>query len=321
MLQVQIDNKNGSVWDISDIVADLSWSTSRIGKAGKVDLTFVDRGLYQDRTFTLSNGDILTVRMGNVNVFLGYIFSIDRSQDEAVKVTAYDQTRYLLNQDKLFITNFTASELLSYIADKYQLKLGKVEDTVYKIPKISEGTLLDMICNSLTLTLHNYNQKNFFLLDDFGGLSIQASEDHVLDFVIGDQSLMTGYSSQVSIDSDTYNQIKLYRDNKETGKREIYMAKDSVNIAKWGLLQLYQSVDEEMNEAQIGEMLNMLAAIKNRETRSLKIEALGDIRVRSGYYLRIIISDLGINQRFIVDECTHKFSDNEHTMSINLRVI
>lgn len=321
MLEVLVDNKNGNIWDISGIVSDLSWNTARIGKAGKLDMTIIDRGIYQDKAFTLKNGDIVAVRKGKTYVFYGYIFSIVRKQDEAVSVTCYDQIRYLLNQDKILLANVTASDVLKKIANKYNLRLGHVEDTSIRIPTfLQEGTLLDMICTALTRTLMG-GGKNYFLLDENGALSLRASEDHLLDFIIGDQSLMTGYSSKNSIDSDTYNQIVFYRDDRNTGKRMEYLKEDITTIDQWGLLKLYESVDEKLSDAEIKNMLDTYLFIKNREQKSLKVEAIGDIRVRAGYYARILIEHLGINQPYIVNECTHKISDNQHTMSLDLRVI
>jgi hypothetical protein len=132
---------------------------------------------------------------------------------------------------------------------------------------------------------------------------------------------MTGFEYGRDIDQDTYNRIKLYRDNKETGKRELYVAQDSANIARWGVLQLYESVDEGLNAAQINELLTQLAKLKNREQKSLKIEAIGDIRVRAGMYVPIVIESLGINQPMMVDEVKHKFDGEDHTMDLTLKVI
>ncbi|WP_018306351.1 XkdQ/YqbQ family protein [Desulfitobacterium hafniense] len=323
MLMVFIDNKDGNVWDISQIVADVTWKTSRIGKAGSLSLTLIKNSPDQDQSFKYANGDIVYVQMQDgTKVFYGYIFSIDGGKDEAVKITCYDQLRYLMASDTYVFSNVTASEVVKQIATDFKLKLGRVDDTGYKIPTMSEDNqkLMDIICKALDLTLIN-SGKNHVLFDDFGALSVRNVEDFSLDFIIGDYSLMTDYSHKVSIDSDTYNRVKLYRDNKVTGKRDAYIAQDSANMAKWGVLQLSQSVDEEMNEAQISELLDALITLKNRETKSLKVEAIGDIRVRAGRYVRIQIEEYGINQPFLVDECSHSFDGVDHTMSLELKMI
>ncbi|WP_439099380.1 XkdQ/YqbQ family protein, partial [Brevibacillus laterosporus] len=57
------------------------------------------------------------------------------------------------------------------------------------------------------------------------------------------------------------------------------------------------------------------------ETKRLSLNAIGDIRVRAGCFVPVSIQRLGINQPFLVDECTHKFDGTEHTMSVELKVI
>ncbi|GJM70258.1 hypothetical protein HMSSN036_24740 [Paenibacillus macerans] len=325
-MAVKIINRQGTgndaEWDVSEIVKGLSWKTSRIGKAGSVSFTLIKGSPFQTSNFTYNNGDIVRVRVNDTNVFHGYIFSIDEGRDEAVKITAYDQIRYLMNTDTYVFTGVTATEVVQRIAKDFNLKLGTVADTKHRIPTMTEDgkKLLDIIDKAITLTFH-HTGRDYCLYDDFGSLCLREVNDAGLDLIIGDGSLMYDYEVKRSIDSDTYNQIKLYKDNKETGKREIYMAKDSVNIKRWGLLQHYQSVDENYNTAQISELLNKLAKLKNRETKSLKVNALGDIRVRAGMRVRIIISEYGVDQALLVDECSHDFDGAVHTMTLDLRVV
>lgn len=142
----------------------------------------------------------------------------------------------------------------------------------------------------------------------------------LVEVLVGDGSLMYDYQFKRSIDSETYNKIKLYRDNKDIGKRDVFIGQDSNSIRKC-TLQLYQSVDENMNQAQIREMLDKLMAIKNKETKTFKIKSIGDPRIRAGCYIPIAVSELGINQPFLVDSCTRKFDGSDHTMDLTLKVI
>lgn len=319
-IDVKIINRQGTEWDVSELVEGLSWKTSRIGKAGSVSFKLIKAN--QTAKFTYNNGDIVRVRVDKKDLFHGYIFSIEEGHDEVISITAYDQTRYLMNTDTYVFKGVTATEVLQRIAKDFNLKLGKVDNTGYKIPKMSEDgqKLLDIICKAITLTYSNTG-KDYCLYDDFGSLCLRNVNDEQLDLIVGDGSLMYGYGIKRSIDSDTYNRIKLYKDNKKTGKREIYMDQDSVNIKRWGVLQLYQSVDEDMNTAQIKQLLSNLAKLKNRETKSLKVNAIGDIRVRAGMRIRISISEYGVDQALLVDECSHNFDGVAHTMSLDLRVV
>jgi len=322
LLEILIDNKDGYVWNVSEIATDLSWTTTRVGRPASVDFTILNSGLYQNRSFTIRNGDIVRIRKDDVNMFYGYVFSLRTNRDAEISVKAYDQVRYLQNKDTYVFKNVTTGEVIRQIAEDFGLKVGRIDDTGYRIPSMVEDgqTLLDIIEKANTLTMVNTNRFYVFF-DDFGELSLRNVNDFLAGFYIGDESLMTDFELNRDIDQDTYNRIKLYRDNQETGKRELYVEQDSANIARWGVLQLYQSVNENMNDAQINELLTQLSQLHNRERRSLKIDAIGDIRVRAGMYLPIIIESLNINQPMMVDEAKHRFDGEEHAMSLTLKVI
>ncbi len=311
MFEILIDNKNGRVWDVSKIAKSLTWTTIRVGKPATVEFTLISSGVFQDPSFTINAGDVVRVRKDDVNVFYGYVFKLKQNQDGEIGVTAYDQVRYLLNKDTYVFKNVETGDIIRQIAADFKLKVGRVDPTGYKLPSMVEDgqTLLDIVEKANTLTLDRAGQ--FFVFFD----------DFLAGFYIGDESLLTAFDYGEDIDSDTYNQIKLYQDNKKTGKREVYQARDSANIAKWGVLQLYQSVDDNLNAAQINQMLTQLAALKNRVQRSLKLEAVGDIRVRAGMYLPVAIRGLDINVPMLVDEVKHSFDGADHTMSITLKVI
>lgn len=322
MYEVLLDDKQGNVWDISGIVTGITWKTSRLGSPGSLDFTLIKGAIYQDISFKVNNGDIIRFRYNDQNVFYGYVFSIDGGKDESVRIKCYDQIRYLLNKDTYVFSKVTASEVVMRIADDFNLKTGQIANTGYAVPTMVEDnqTLLDIIEKALVFTIWNTG-RNYVLYDDFGSLTLRNVEEMLVDFMIGDNSLMTDFVLKSSIDQDTYNRVKLYKDNKKTGKREVYIAKDSANIAKWGLLQLTQSVDEDKTAAQINALLDQLITIKNRETKTLRIEAIGDPRVRAGCYVPIVIQEYQINQPFLVNEVTHRFDGDDYTMSLELKVI
>ncbi|WP_438491012.1 XkdQ/YqbQ family protein [Paenibacillus sp. IHBB 3054] len=321
-MELLIDNKDGNLWDLSEIVSEITWSTYRIGKPASLEFTIIDRGIYQDKGFKLNNGDVVRYTDEGHKVFYGYIFKISEGREEEIEILAYDQIRYLMNSGTYVFSKLTATQVVQKIAKDMQLKTGTLENSAYVIPsQIRDNkTYIDMICMALDETLIN-NGTNFVFYDDFGSLTLRNIAGMRFPLVIGDDSLMTDYSYSRSIDDETYNQIVLYRDNKETGKRETYVTKDSATIRKWGLLQLHESVDENLNQAQINEQLAQLLFTKNRESRSLSVEALGDYRLRAGCYVNLYIKKMNINKFFLVDTCTHKKADGVHTMDLELRLV
>lgn len=317
MLEILIDNRDGIVWDISELVSTVTWKTVRIGQPGSLDVTLV-----KHKELRVEPGAVIRVRDGERGIFYGYVFTIERSDDDTLRLTAYDQIRYLLSHDTYVFSNVTASDVLLKIANDLQLKTGIVAYTSYRIPSLVEDNqkLLDIICKALDLTLINTGRM-FVLYDDFGRLNLRESRNMAVDTLVGDESLAYGYDYKRSIDEDTYNRIKLVQDNKETGKREVYIAQDSRTIAKWGRLQYFQKVDEKLNIAQIRQMLDQLIQLKNRETKTFRINAIGDLSIRAGVYVPVKFEELGIDQYFLVDECSHKWEGVDHTMELKLKVV
>ena len=62
----------------------------------------------------------------------------------------------------------------------------------------------------------------YVLYDDVGKLTLRNVEDMKLNVMIDDETAQD-YDFTVSIDKDTYNQIKLFRANDDTKKRDVFM--------------------------------------------------------------------------------------------------
>ena len=65
-----------------------------------------------------------------------------------------------------------------------------------------------------------------------------------------------------------------------------------------------------------------LLKLYNSKTRKLSIsDALGDIRVRAGCSIicKLNLGDIDLQSYLMVENVTHTFKNNEHTMSMNLR--
>ena len=158
----------------------------------------------------------------------------------------------------------------------------------------------------------------YVLYDDFGKLCLKNLERMKVGILI-DEETGQNFDYESSIDSDTYNQIKLTYDNSETGKREVFMAKDSSNINKWGVLQYFDTIDEKTNGAVKAKAL---LDLYNQKTRNLQIkDAYGDIRVRGGSLIvvNLDLGDVKLQNFMLVEKATHKFKNGEHFMDLTLR--
>lgn len=293
---------------------DITWETERKGVPGK--LTFK---VAKDNILNFKEGNAIRLTKDNVNVFYGFVFTIKRDKGDTISVTAYDQLRYLKNKDTYVYTNKRADEVVSMIANDFLLNVGHLENTGYVIASRVEDnkTLFDMIQNALDLTLQN-TKEMYVLYDDFGKISLAGIERLKLGIVI-DEETGENYDYETSIDSDTYNKIKLAYDNKKTGKREIYIAQDSSKINEWGVLQYFEKIDENTN----GQFkADTLLQLYNSKKRKLTIKnALGDVRVRGGssVIVNMNLGDVKIQNFMLVEKVKHSFSNNQHLMDLTLR--
>ncbi|GAB6927046.1 hypothetical protein JCM10914A_10290 [Paenibacillus sp. JCM 10914] len=321
MIELMIDRKNGSVWDLGQIVTDITWTTSRQAKPASLDINYVNDGLAQSKAFAVENGDIVRFRKDDQNLFYGYVFSKEWGMDGQVKLMAYDQLRYLSSNETYRFTNTKVEDIIRKIAKDFNLKTGTLANTGHTIPAMLEADkkLIDIICKALDSTLIATKQYYMFY-DKFGELTLTNMNDMLLMLAVGEDSLMTDFSYKKSIDNDTYNRIKVVRDNKQTGKRDVYMYQHGQNIAQWGLLQLYEVADENMNPAQLKQLAQNLLELKNKEQQTLSIEAIGDLRVRAGHTIYVNLPEEGLKP-YLIDECKHKFGGGTHTMSLNMKVV
>lgn len=314
MYEISIIN-NGKRY-LPIIEGDVVWETTRIGQPGKLTFNVVN-----DDVINFQEGNPVLFRVNEKDVFFGFVFVKERDKDQIIKVTAYDQLRYLKNKDTYIYENMKASDLVKKIINDFNLQAGIIEDTGYTIAyRIQDNkTLFDIIYDALDLTLMNKG-KMYVLFDDFGKLNLRDVETMKIPaLVVGDYNSQN-YEYKTDIDTDTYNKVKLYRDNEETGKREIYIAQDSNNINNWGVLQYYEKVDENTNPKAKAESILKL---KNKKMRTLQLkEVLGDIRVRAGTSVMTLLKDVGdisVQQYMIVEKAKHVFGNDEHWMTLDLR--
>lgn len=306
-------NAGGSVLQPA-VLDGVEWTTERKGQPGRLKFTVV-----QDDAAQFEEGSAVRFRVGGENVFFGFVFSREQDKDGLVSVLAYDQLRYFKNKGTYAYSNRTADELVRMLAQDFNLRAGTLDNTGFKIAARVEDnkTLFDIVQNALDLTLENRRQM-FVLYDDFGKLALRNAAALRLDVLIDDQTA-GNYQYGSSIDGDTANRVKLVRDNGKTGKREVYVAQDSSNINRWGLLQHFATIDEGVNGKAKADAL---LALFNRKMRNLSIaDAFGDVRVRAGCSLpvRLRIGGAEVRNFMLVERATHKFRRDEHTMTLALR--
>lgn len=295
------------------VLEGVIWETERKGVPGK--LTF--KCLFDENNI-FEEGDLVTVRYKGNKIFYGFIFSMSRDKNNIISVVAYDQLKYLKNKDVFRYENKKASEVIKVLAEDFKLQIGDIEDTGFIIPKRLEDnvSLFDIILTALAITLQN-TKKMYVLYDDFGKLTLKDVEKMKLNILI-DDGTSENFSYKSSIENSA-NQIKLVKSDEKSGKREIYIAKDSSNINRWGVLQYFDKIDEKEN----GEMkADALLKLYNRKFKTLIMKnVFGDTRVRAGssVVVNLDLGDIKLKNYMLVEKVKHVFKFQEHFMDLTLR--
>lgn len=318
-VELLVGNETGTKVYQPVVQEGIEWSTERRSTPGK--LTFK---IIKDDALDFSEGSPVRMKVDGENVFFGFVFKQQRTKEQIITVTAYDQLRYLKNKDTKVYEGKTASQFIKMIADDYALNVGALEDTGYTIPsRVEENTsLFEMVENALDLTLTNTGEM-FILYDDFGKLTLKALSSMYVGspgaYLMIDEETAETFDYTSSIDDNTYNKVKLTYDNEDTGYRDVYIAQSGENINKWGILQYFDTLQKgENGQAKADALLSLY----NKKTRNLKItNALGDNRVRAGsmVVINLVLGDVKLKNFMMVEKVKHTYKENEHWMDLTLR--
>lgn len=282
------------------------------GAPGKLSFCVVNDG-----NIDFQEGNVVRLFVAGVPFFYGFVFTKKRDKRQLIEVTCYDQLRYLKNKGSLRYVNWTAGQVVRNLADEYGLTCGEIADTGTLLERREDKvTLFDMVGNALEETL-NLSGRRYVLYDDFGALTLKCSEDMQLDYLVC-SGTAEDFSYESSIDGDTYNSVRLYYENHRTGELQEHVERDETNVERWGLLQMYQSVDSP--ELLVDTAKGLLSQY-NLKHRKLSVSgACGDVRIRAGCLIpvQLVLGDVNANTYLLVEQVKHTLDGGRHAMDLTL---
>lgn len=300
------------VWEIQNSIESLSLESSMYDSPSVLTFDLIDSSKIYP------NGSAVSLVINGENIFKGFIFKYEINEKKTLSITAYDQMRYLKNQDTIYYSNKTASQIFEDICNKNGLNCNVVNPSNWIVLEYlhDKKTMFEIVKHSIEESFRMEN-KLYMIRDNFGILEFIDVSKNKTNIQLGTKSLMTSYTAGLSIDDDTYNVVKLIRDNKDTQKRDVWMELDSDNVKKWGKLQFLGSVDENANEEQIKELARNILKVKNKEKRTFSFSAIGFYNLRAGDGIKIVIDDI-VNEWFIISKITTNIKRETPTMDIEV---
>ena len=312
--ELLIEEKNsGKIWEISNCTQQCTWTTQRTGAPGRFEFTVNKAG---DLSFV--EGDTVRFTVDGKLIFFGWVFTKTKDRWGVIDVTCYDRIRYLKNTASYAFYDLTAGDMIRQMAADMQVDVSEIEDTGYALPSLIEQdqACIDIAESAIQQTLLNTGNI-YVMFDDGYGISLKQPASMMSDVIIGDKSLLTDYSYKTDIDQQSYNSVKLVRPNQQTGRKDVFIAQDSGNIDRWGLLQLTQSVDGAVNDAQVKAQAEATLSYYNRRLRTLSVSSLGVPGLRAGQMIYMNVPGLGdinLAQYVLLEKVTHTWQNNDHTM-------
>lgn len=306
------------ITDYTDVIQKAELTTNRFDSPAKLSFTCLEKS-----GIGIAEGSSVELSVDGVKMFKGYVFTAERNRDGEVAYVAYDQLRYLKANASYVFEAMTLPQIIQQIAADFNLTCGTLEEPGYAFPCLIKENVscLDIIFDALAETIIQTG-KIYVFYDNAGALSLTEARNMYSIVLLGDGSLVTDYTYKRDIDSDTYNRVKLVRPNKDTGRADTYVYEDTETIGKWGLLQYYDQVDENLNEAQIDQMCAQYLQYYNRVLQTLTIEAIGVPGLRAGMIIPVRfgdINDLSASRLLLAEKVTHTFEADDHTMSIEVK--
>ena len=314
---VLITKDSTTATDITSLVEQFAWKGRKGSSSRSVVVKLLDDdGHNHARSgIDVEDGYQCLINFNSDEIFRGIIMKSQQRDKKIMSFTAYDNGIYFANnRDTFSYKNKTASEIFIDVCTRFGFEVGTVAKTYYKIPELikKRATAWDVICDAMSLE-YDATGVRHYVTSSKGKVSMTTRRENILQWVLEVDRNITSYNYEKSIE-DVRTRIRLLSD-------EGTVLAESQNAPlekKIGVMQDVNVLDETLTNAQLKELCKTILGEISTPSRTLDLEALGIPDVYSGIGVFVRIPHLGLSRTFYVDQDTHTFKGNTHTMKLQL---
>ncbi len=251
----------------------------------------------------------------NTELFRGIVERQSVSQRKILTITAHDNGIYLsTNKDTFSYTGKTASQIFIDVCARFGIPTGEVDDTGYVIEELPKPktTGWDVITDALSLT-YKATGARFWPMSWTGRMQLKRRKNTILQWVLEAGANLIDYSAEKSIEN-VKTRIRLLSEEGTV----LAEASDTGLEGKIGMRQEVNEPDDTLSQAQLNALVESMLAEQSRPEERLSVNAIGQADVISGVGVFIRIPHLNISKTYYVEQDSHVFDGEYHSMSLSL---
>jgi len=312
-IEVKIILKTGQV--LIPHINNLEMSFVRNKTAGMMKFKYKHNGIRID------NGDNVNLIVDNEPIFYGYIFNIMESKG-FLTVTCFDMLRYLLFKDNRTYNNMPLSNAIRGILQEKGINSYEVDESGIYIENdiFRNNTYLDMI-GYWVKHIKDVTGEDYTLYTKWTKVYFKNKKNCMVGTRLMCTTNIIDYNFTCDINEDTYNYFKIVRENRTKGIEDIYIRVNDSYQKKYGTLQYFKRVSDNITSGQVMQMLDILERQKVGHKFKLQLKAIGCKEFFIGALVKVYIEKVGINSVFMIEELKHIFRNELFTTHMTLTLV
>lgn len=298
------------IYDISRLVTSIGWSGSASEASRSLDLAVVQNPFDKELiTPEIETGDIVYFYTDSVLRLVGRVVSKSKTSSPGdVTVKVFDFMNLLLKSKVSYVfKNTTPEKIARRVLSDLGIPVGTLKRTGVIIKKwiVDEESAYNVIIGAYYRAFQKTKVRYMPVMD---GVKFSIKERGTDSGAILRLDANVTESSVDESAEDIVNRVVIYDDK---GKK-IGVVQDKDSIRLFGISQ-------EIYKKEDGVAVKEGArALLQSPTKEAKISALGNIDCTAGKSVTVQDTVTGLIGKFWIEDDSHSFSGNTHTMSLTL---